>query len=82
MKKRSVRYRLDIDYYSRSYDNSALCTSSPIYTLQEGKKAYKEAISKDEKCLDDPSVPVRVHLWRYSWDEKGKCIPVTILKNY
>ena len=79
--KRPVRYRLEIDFYSRDYENKALCESSPIYTLKEGKQAYKQAI-ENEKCLDNPSLPVRVHLWKYAYDENGYLQPVTILKNY
>lgn len=81
MKKHSVRYRLDIDFYSRDHEEKALSTSSPIYTLKEGTQEYKKAI-ESEKCLDNPSLPVRAHLWKYSWNEQGKCVPITIMKNY
>ena len=75
-----VRYRLDVDFYSRDYDNKACSTSSPIYTKKEGLKAYSAALKKS--CIDIPELPPRVHLWRYTWDENGKCCPVTIRKNY
>lgn len=79
--KRAVRYRLEVDFYSRDYKNKALCESSPIYTLKEGKQAYKQVI-ENEKCLDNPSLPVRAHQWKYSWNDQGECIPITIMKNY
>ena len=41
-----VRYRLDVDFYSRDYDNKACSTSSPIYTKKEGLKAYSAALKK------------------------------------
>ena len=80
MKKRSVRYRLDVDYLSRSYEDRALSTSSPIYTKSDGWKEYRKAIQ--ERCADVPEMPARVHYWKYQYDENGKCIPLTIAKNY
>ena len=77
---RKVLYRLDVDYLSREYDNRALLISSPIYNKRDGLKAYREALQKT--CIDDPAKPVRVHLWRYSFDTAGKNHPVTIRKNF
>lgn len=77
--KKTVKFRLDIDYLSREYDNSALETSSPIYTLEEGLARYEEAIL--EKCVDDTSKAARVHLWKYAY-EGNKLTPITIRKNY
>ena len=77
--KRTVKFRLEVDYLSREYDDSALETSSPIYTLEEGLARYEEAIQ--EKCVDDPSKAARVHLWKYAY-KGNKCTPITIRKNY
>ena len=49
--EKTVKFRLEVDYLSKEYDNSALETSSPIYTLEEGLARYEEAIQ--EKCVDD-----------------------------
>ena len=76
---KTVRYRLDVDFYSKSYSYKACMTSSPIYTKAEGLARYKEACK--ESCIDRPTTPARVHLWKYAWAENGKCKPVTICKN-
>lgn len=72
-------YRLDIDYYSRDYDDRACCTSEPIYTLEDGRKKYSAAIL--ETCIDDRSRPARAWLWKYR-NIRGQFAPVTIAKNY
>ena len=76
---KKVKYRLEVDYLSREYDDSALETSSPIYTLDEGIAKYEEATQ--EKCVDDPSKAARVHLWKYAY-KGNKLAPITIRKNY
>lgn len=76
---KKVKYRLEVDYLSREYDDSALETSSPIYTLDEGIARYEEATQ--EKCVDDPSKAARVHLWKYAY-KGNKLAPITIRKNY
>lgn len=81
MKKRIARYRLEIDYLSKDYPEWALSTSSPIYTKKDGLRQYMQAI-KTETCADDETRPARVHLWKYAWNERGQCCPVTIAKNY
>lgn len=78
--KKTVRYRLDVNYLSKDRNDLALETSSPIYTKKDGIRKYKEALR--EACVDDRSKAARVHLWKYFWDGNGVCIPVTILKNY
>lgn len=78
-----IKYRLDIDYYSKDYDNKCCDTSSPIYTLSEGVNKYLEAIK--ETCIDDITKPARVHLWEYAWSGepwKSDLIQITIAKNY
>ena len=80
MKSLPVRYRVDVDFLSREYSDRALSVSSPIHTKKEGWDEYRKAIR--EKCADDPEKPARVHFWKYQWDESGKCIPLTIAKNY
>ena len=77
--KYKVPYRLEVDYYSRGYDDRACDISSPIYTLDEGIAEYEKAIQ--EKCIDDNSKYARVHLWKYRYT-KGKLNPITIRKNY
>ena len=79
-RKRRVLYRLDVDYYSREYENKCCEISSPIYNKKEGLEKYKKAIA--EKCIDNPEIAARVHLWKYRWDDCGKCVPLTIAKNY
>lgn len=79
MRKRKVRYRLEVNYYSENYIDKACETSSPIYTKADGWKAYKKACS--EMCIDK-DVPARVHFWKYiPEDENGNYI-LTIAKNY
>ncbi len=83
MEDKKVIYRLEIDYYSKEYDDRACQTSTPIYSLEEGLKAYHEAIK--EKCIDDNTKCARAELWKYGdglndkgrlWKEK------TIVKNF
>jgi len=74
-----VKYRLDVDYLSKEYDDRMCETSSPIYTLEDGITKYQKAIS--EKCIDDSTRPARVHLWEYRYTS-GKFDPITIAKNY
>lgn len=80
MRKRRVLYRLDVDYYSRDYDDRACEVSSPIYNKKEGLTKYKKAIA--EKCIDKKDIPARVHFWKYNYDENGVFAPITIAKNY
>ena len=77
--KYKIPFRLEVDYYSRDYDDRACSNSSPIYTLDEGIAEYEKAIQ--EKCIDDDSKCARVHLWKYRYT-KGKLNPITIRKNY
>lgn len=81
--KRDVRYRLDIDYYTKEYDDRCLEISSPIYTKKEGWSEYRKAIK--ENCIDDKSKPARVHFWKYGWTGepwKSELNIITIAKNY
>lgn len=78
--KRRVLYRLDVDYYSRDYDDMACEVSSPIYNKKEGLKEYKKAIAGT--CIDNKSIPARVHFWKYNYSESGEFCPITIAKNY
>lgn len=77
--KYRVPYRLDVDYYSRDFDDRACDISSPIYSLDDGIAKYEKAIM--EKCIDDNTKSARVHLWKYRYT-KGKLNPLTIRKNY
>ena len=74
-----VKYRLDVDYLSKDYDNRMCSISSPIYTLEEGMGRYAKATT--EKCIDDNTKPARVHLWKYHYTN-GEFDPITIAKNY
>ena len=76
----TVKYRLDVDFLSKEYEDRLLETSSPIYTLEDGLKKYQEAITK--KCVDDESIPARCHLWKYRYTRAGEFNPLTIAKNY
>lgn len=81
--EKHVLYRLEVNYYSRNYDDKMLETSSPIYSLDEGIRQYMEAIK--EKCVDNPEQPARTHLWEYVWSGKpfySECTEKTIMKNY
>ena len=80
MSKRQVRYRLEVDYYDKDYDDKALYISSPIYNKKEGHTEYRKAIK--ETCIDNPFKPVRAHLWKYCYASNGALTPITILKNY
>lgn len=85
MENRKLRYRLEVNYYSKDYDNRCCETSSPIYTLADGWKEYKKAIK--EKCIDNPGLPARVHLWKYDLDAFGSDgwyhgDELTIARNY
>ena len=74
-----VKYRLDVDYLSREYEDRMCETSSPIYTLEDGIAKYQTAITK--KCIDDHAITARVHLWKYHYTN-GEFDPITIAKNY
>lgn len=78
-----ILYRLEIDYYSREYEDRCCSISKPIYSLQEGIAKYLAAIM--EKCIDDNNKYARVELWKYGeglnergmlWKEK------TVMKNF
>lgn len=79
-RKRTIKYRLEVNYLSHDYEDCALETSSPIYNKREGMKAYMDALK--QKSVDDPEKPVRVWFWEYAWDKDGRCAPITIAKNY
>lgn len=81
MAVRKVKYRLEIDYLAKDYDDRALCTSSPIYTLEEGFRRYFDAID-NERCSDDKEKPVRAWLWEYHYTKDGKPNFKTLAKNY
>ena len=77
--ERKFKYRLEIDYLQKEYDDQAIGTSSPISSLEEGLARYAEAIK--EKCVDNEKIPARVHLWEYV--RKGdRTTYKTIRKNY
>ena len=77
---KKVKYRLEENFLSRDYEDSALETSSPIYSLEEGLRKYEEAIK--EFCVDDKSVPVRCILWKYRYKKDGTPNHVIIKANY
>lgn len=79
MRKREVKYRLEVDYYSKDYDDRMCSTSGPIYNLKDGWKQYRQAIK--ETCIDDKSRPARVWFWKYNYIN-GEFAPLTIAKNY
>ena len=87
MASKKVKYRLEINYFSKDYENAALETSSPIYDLESGFRAYFQAID-NEKCSDDKEKPVRAWLWEYRYKKDpasiyGKSlVKRTIAKNY
>lgn len=76
-----VKYRLEVDYLSKDYEDKALSCSSPIYSLEDGFRKYFEAI-ENEKCSDDNEKPVRAHLWEYHYKKDGTFNPKTLAKNY
>lgn len=78
--KRKVRYRLEVNYYAKSYENKELSTSSPIYTLKEGWNEYRKALK--DFCVDEKDTPARVHFWKYNFSENGDLQPITIAKNF
>lgn len=77
--ERKFKYRLEIDYLSKEYDDMAIGTSSPISSLEEGLARYEEAIK--EKCVDNEEISARVHLWEYV-RKGGRTTYKTIRKNY
>ena len=81
MEKKKVKYRLDIDYLSKRYENWAQESSSPIYDLEDGFRRYFAAID-NEKCYDDREKPVRAHLWEYHYKKDGTPNFKTLAKNY
>jgi hypothetical protein len=80
MRKRKVKYRLEVNYYAKDYANKVLETSAPIYNLKEGWREYRKAIK--EFCIDDDKTPCRVWFWKYNYNESGKFEPITIARNY
>ena len=78
--KRRVLYRLEVNYLSRDYEESACETSRPIYNKREGLQEYMKAL--ELKCIDKKDIPARVHLWKYNYDAAGNFAPITIAKNY
>lgn len=78
-----VKYRLEVNYYSRDYEHKCCETSAPVYNLEDGIKEYLKEIQ--ERCIDDKTKPARVHLWEYTWSGEpwaSELIPATIAKNY
>lgn len=78
--ERKVRFRLDVDYFSREYEDKACIISTPIYTLEEGMKQYVQACA--EYCIDNPEIPARAHLWEYHYGRDGSSNHKTVKKNY
>ena len=56
--EKQVKYRLEVDYYSREYDDKMCEESAPIFSLTEGIEGYLKAIQK--KCIDKPEIPATV----------------------
>lgn len=77
----TVKYRLEVNYYSKDYDDRCCETSSPIYTFEQGLEEYAAEIKRDCKCFDDETIPARVHLWKYNYSG-DELDPITIAKNY
>ena len=64
MKK--VKYRVNIDYLSKDYDDKALNTSAPYYDYENALCDYEKACN--EFCADDKTKHVRVTIEKYTKD--------------
>ena len=79
MKKSWIR--LNVNYFSKNRENAALETSIPIKTMAQGLEEYTKAIML-EKCADVPTIPARVSLDKYTWNnETGKTEVTSIVNN-
>ena len=79
--KSNVKYRVEVNYLSRDYEDRALEVSSPFCTLESAFRKYFSAIDS-EKCVDDKEKPVRAHLWEYHYKKDGTPAFKTLAKNY
>lgn len=77
-------YRINVDYLSKWYDNNALNVSHPGGGDKEKAiQLYFNEIAKNEKCVDDKSIPARVDLTEYIYSKKTNNTRTNILyKNY
>lgn len=77
-------YRINIDYLSKEYDNSALTTSHPAgQDKAKAMQLYNDEIAKSAKCVDDKNIPARIDITEYIYSKKTNTTRHNILaKNY
>ena len=74
MKQHNAKYamenwRVDVDWYSKEYDDRARAISSPFNSLWRAQRYYDEMIDSGDCCLDEHNAPVRVKLVHYVWKD-------------
>ena len=62
-------WRVDINYLSKDYDDSALETSTPFNSLWRAERYYEELCEEDHRCVDDKTKPARIKLTHYMWKD-------------
>lgn len=61
---KKLKYRVEVNYFTRDYDDRILLTSSPHYSLET---ALEEIVnSVDKRCVDDSSVGAEITLLKYT----------------
>ena len=64
--ERSPKYRVDVDWYRRDYDDRMCATSTPYYDDEGGKVIDEILDALKGESLDEPGKPPRVSLWLYT----------------
>ena len=77
-------YRINVDYLSKYYEDCARTVSHPGGDdKQKAIQFYFDEIAKNQKCVDDKSIPARVNLTEYIYSKKtNKTRTVILYKNY
>lgn len=68
-------WRVNVNWLSKDYPDSALETSRPFNSAWEAERYYEEKVQSGERCVDDKTKPIRVRLEHYTWKDgkTGEC---------
>ena len=78
MNRKITWIRLNINYLSENYPDSALETSSPIKNLEIGLSEFVKAITL-EHCSDNKNLPVRAELVKYIYDPATRATQTKVI---
>jgi len=61
---KKLKYRVEVNYLTREYEDSVLLTSSPHYSFETALEEIANSV--DKRCSDDSSVGAEVTLLKYT----------------